>query len=133
MPWAAPVTMATLFSKRFTFPSLSLRLDRLDDRSGRFGDRLGLQVLLETGHTHLAADPGLLVATERSVRAEPDTTVHGEGAGTDPRRHCLRALERARVDRPGQPVRRVVGDPDRVVVAVVRDDDKHRPEDLLLG
>src|SRR4051794_38630273 len=127
MPWAAPVTMATLSLKRMLCPSL-VRWSI----SGGLGDRLGLQVLLEPGDTHLPADAGLLVAAERGVGAEPDPAVDGERAGTDPPGHRLRALQRAGVDRAGEPVRRVVGDPDGVVVAVVRDHDEHRAEDLLL-
>src|SRR3954452_10619852 len=103
MPWAAPVTIATLPSNRI---------------SDAFRDQLGLEVLLEALDAHLPADAGLLVPAERSVRAEPDTAVDGEGAGADPVRHGTRSLERAAVHRAGQPVRRLVGDPDRVVVAV---------------
>ena len=39
-------------------------------RHGGLRDRLGLEVLLEAGHAHLAADAALLVAAERRVGAE---------------------------------------------------------------
>src|SRR5690242_2081350 len=117
MPWAAPVTIATLFSNLI---------------SDTFRDQLRLEVLLEPGDTHLATDARLLVAAERRVRAEPDTAVDREGPGADPVRDRPSPLQRAAVDRAGEPVGRLVGDPDRVVVAVVRDHHQDRSEDLLL-
>src|SRR5690349_13947789 len=121
MPWAAPVTTTTLSWKR-----MLLLL-------GRLGHGLGLEVLLEPGNAHLAAEARLLVPAERGVRAEPDAPVHRHGPGADPLGHGLRPLEVPGVDRPGEPVVGVVGDADGVVVTVVRDDDEHGPEDLLLG
>src|SRR3954451_19728211 len=78
MPCAAPVTTTTLFSKRML---ISL-CGRCWSRGLRHG--LGLEVLLEAGHTHLPTDAGLLVAAERGVRAEPDPAVDCDGAGADP-------------------------------------------------
>ena len=57
---------------------------------------LGLEVLLETCDAHLAADAGLLVAAERHVGGEPDTTVDAERAGTDPRGDARRRSGRRR-------------------------------------
>ena len=50
------------------------------------GNGFGFQVLLETGHAHLAADAGLLVAAERHVGRVPDAAVDVDRAGADPRR-----------------------------------------------
>src|ERR1700757_47838 len=94
-------------------------------------ERLGFQELLQPGHSHLPADAALLVPAERGVGAEVIAAVDAEGAGPDPAGHPERAVLAAEHG-TGQPVDRVVGDPHRVVVIVVSDDDKHRPEDLLL-
>src|SRR5947209_10019981 len=109
MPPAAPVTMATLPSNR---PMIIPPLCRL-------GDELGFQVFLETGQTHLAADSGLLVAAERRVDRVPDAAVDPDRAGPDPAGHRPGPGQVAAVHGAGQPVRRVVGDPHRVVVPVV--------------
>src|SRR6187399_3239234 len=111
MPCAAPVTMATLPSKR----PMKAPLRGL-------GDDLGLQVLLESGDTQLPADPGLLVAAEGRVGGIPDRAVDAERAGADPPGHGTRAVEVGAVDGTGEPVGGVVGDAHRVVVTVVRDD-----------
>src|ERR1700759_783922 len=57
MPPPDPVTMATLFSNLTLWAPLVNRC-----RNG-----FGFQVLLETGQTHFAAVPGLLVAAEWRV------------------------------------------------------------------
>src|SRR6476620_2128445 len=106
MPWAAPVTMATLFS---TLIALAPCGD---------GDGLDLGVLLEAGHTHLAADPGLLEPAERDVGAVPETAVHTDGAGAQPGGDRLRLLDVGAVDRTRQPVVAVVGDLHRLVLVV---------------
>ena len=57
---------------------------RPDKGSGqRSGDRLGLEVLLETFEAVLSADATCLVAAERRLGAVPDTAVDGHGAGAD--------------------------------------------------
>src|ERR1700679_3370762 len=94
---------------------------------------LALEEFLEAGGAHPAADAGLLVAAERDVGAEPHPAVDADRAGSDPPGDAEGALVVGAVDRAGQAVDRVVGDPDRVVVAVVVDDHQHRAERLLLG
>src|SRR5690606_8648010 len=136
MPCAAPVTIATLPSNLMPRPpcldsSSRTSCAAVPPVSRALRDRLGLQVLLEPGHAHLAADAGLLVAPERDVRPVPDATVHADGPGAQPPRDGPRPLGVAAVHRARQPVRRVVGDADRVVVAVVRHDHQYRAEDLL--
>ena len=56
--------------------------------------------------------------------------VHRHHARADPPGHGHGPLEGARVDRTGQPVTTLVGDPDRVVVILKRNHDQHRSEDL---
>src|SRR5688572_20415917 len=91
---------------------------------------LGLEELLETVVAPLAAVARLLVAAER--RAEVGRCpVDADLAGADPRRDAARALEVARRHVAGEAVRRVVGDPDRIVLVVVGQDREHGPEDLL--
>ena len=63
-----------------------------EDSGNRFGHRPLLQVLLEAGHTHLAADPGLLEATEGHVGAVPEATVDRHGARPDAAGHPQHAL-----------------------------------------
>src|SRR5262249_31794368 len=46
--------------------------------------------------------------------------------------HAFGAFRIARPDAAGQPVDGVIGDPYRVVFVLVRDDRKHRAEDLFL-
>src|SRR5699024_1931613 len=68
---------------------------------------------------------------EGHVTPVPDATVDSQGSGTDPFGHTSRAIRGSTVDGPGQAVRRVVGDTDGIIVAVVCDDDEHRTENLL--
>ena len=123
MPCAAPVT---------TRPCPRTSCSCPDAHAGS-AIGLGLEVLLEAGHAHLPADAGLLVAAERRVGAEPDAAVDarwcrcGSGAAT--------AWARSRSPEstePERPYGESLAMPDRVVVAVVRDHDEHRAEDLLL-
>src|SRR3546814_15544010 len=110
------------------FPYTTLfRSPSVDSR----GDRLGLEVFLETGHTHLPAEAGLLVATERRVGAEPLAAVDADGSRTDPPCHRPGPRRVLGVDRAGEAVRRVVGYPDRVVVPVMGNHAEHRADDLL--
>src|SRR3954447_20051867 len=88
--------------------------------------------LLEPELAELAAVPRLLVSAERGERVER-RAVHLNLAGADPPCHAPGALFVARPDAAGQAVDRVVGDPHGVVLVVVRHQDEHGPEDLLLG
>jgi len=103
---------------------------KLPDRDRQ---RLGLEELLEPRLAHLPADAGLLEPAEGHVGTEPGAAVDADGAGPDPARDREGTVAVAAEHRARQAVDRVVGDPHRVVVAVVRDDHQHRPEDLLLG
>src|SRR5688500_2152561 len=70
---SASLTPASLMRPRLPLPATEL----LECGSGDgFGHRLLLEVLLEAGHTHLAAEPRLLVAAERHVGAVPEAAVH---------------------------------------------------------
>ena len=100
-------------------------------RGRQRGNRFGLEVFLEAGEPHLPADAGLLVSPEGHVRRVPDPAVDVDGADPHPRGDTGGALLVRREDRPGQPVRGIVGDPHRVVITVVGDHREHRTEDLL--
>src|SRR5579871_4969100 len=80
--------------------------------------RLGLEVLLETELAQLPPVPGLLVAAEggEGVEAAP-VDVHL--AGPDAPGDALGPLGIGGPHRAGQPVNRVVGDLDRLVLGVV--------------
>ena len=100
---------------------------------GRQGDRLHLEEALQTLGAELAPDAGLLVAAERRREVDGHRRVQHVGAGAHPARHPEPAVVVTRPHRAAQPVVGVVGDVDRIVVAVVGDDDEDGPEDLLLG
>src|SRR5277367_6984292 len=99
----------------------------------RCGNGLDLQVLFETGETHLAADAGLLVPTEGRVRGVPDAAVDVDGAYPHSRRELGSSLRISTEHGARQPIWRVVGDTKGVGVTVMGDHGKHRPEDLLAG
>src|ERR1700734_338566 len=125
MPPPDPVTMATLFSNLTVFLS-GLRLDRC--RNG-----FDLQVLFETGETHLAPVAGLLVPTEGRVRGVPDAAVDVYGAHPHSRRELGSSLRVSTEHGARQPIWRIVGDTKGVGVTVVGDHGEYRPEDLLAG
>src|ERR1700735_533281 len=125
MPPPDPVTMATLFSNLTVFLS-GLRLDRC--RNG-----FDLQVLFETGETHLAPVAGLLVPTEGCVRGVPDAAVDVDGAHPHTRGELGGSLWVGTEHAARQPIWRVVGDTQGIGVTVVGDHGEHRPEDLFAG
>src|SRR6266849_7199006 len=92
--------------------------------------RLGLEEFLQTELAQLAAAAGLLEAAEGSQRIEA-AAVHVHLAGAEAAGDALGASGVAGPDAAGQAVHRVVGDADRVVVVLVRQDRQHRTEDLL--
>src|SRR5690348_12247174 len=95
-------------------------------------DGLELLVGADRGRAEFAADAARLDTAERCRRVG-DVLVDPDGAGADPPGHVLAVLGVRGPDRAAEPVVRVVGDADRVVLAVVGDHGKHRAEDLLLG
>ena len=118
MPLAAPVTMQTLPSSRPISPR-------------RVVDRLGLGVGVERVRPELAAVAGLLEAAERRRHAHRGVRVDREHAGLDRARDPQRLGAVARPDRAGEPVDRVVGELDRLLLVAERDHHGDRPEDLL--
>src|SRR4029453_17032087 len=100
-------------------------------RARRQMDRLRLEVGAQTFGTQLAAEAGLLEAAERRGELHPEA-VHAVVPGAHAPRRGEAALGVGAPGRAREPVVRVVGDPNRLaVVAVVRDQRHHRPEDLL--
>src|SRR3954453_2511825 len=83
--------------------------------------RLDPQVLLDGQVAQLAAVAGLLEAAERRERVE-GRAVDLDLPGADAPRDALGALRVARPHAAGQPVDRVVGDLDRLLLGVVGDD-----------
>src|SRR5262249_12304069 len=98
--------------------------------SGLPGDLLDLGVLLHPEPTALAPDPALLEAPERRVE-EVDAVVDPDDARPDALRQRERAHRVPAVDGAAEPVGRVVGDPDRLLLVPEGDHRDDRPEDLL--
>src|SRR6187549_3524406 len=100
---------------------------------GRDVDAVGLDlgVLLEALDAVLATDAARLVAAERGVGAVGDAAVDADGAGAELTTDRERTLLVAGGDVAAETVLVVVGEADRVVVTVERDDDQHGAEDLL--
>ena len=78
-----------------------------------------------------AAQPALLEAAERRIAW--DATVYGDLPGADAARDGDRAVDVGTPHRAGQPVLRVVGDRDRLVVVPVAKNRQHRSEHFFLG
>src|SRR3984957_13334346 len=100
--------------------------------TGRLRERLALEELVEAGFAHLPADARLLVAAEGRVGRVVNATVDAHRPRPDPTgdrepTFAITAQHRAR-----EPEDRVVRDPDRVVVTVVRQHHEHRAEELVL-
>src|SRR5262245_30249439 len=99
--------------------------------------RLGEEDVLHLGvqahrmHAHLAADPAALVASERRLGVDAVRGVHADDTRADPFRHPDRPAEVPGPDRAREAVLRLVGEPDRLVLGVERDQAHDRPEDLL--
>src|SRR5690349_14091555 len=100
---------------------------------GRDVDAVGLDlgVLLEALDAVLATDPTGLVTAEGSVGTVRHPAVDADRAGAELTTDRERSLLVARVDVAAETVLVVVGEADRFVVAVERDDDEHGAEDLL--
>src|SRR5207247_485212 len=81
--------------------------------------------------SELAADPALLVATERVVAADHVPVVDPHGPRLDLRRDLERTLVVGAPHARRQPVLGVVGDPDRLVTRGVLQHADNRAEDLL--
>ncbi|EAQ00328.1 carR [Janibacter sp. HTCC2649] len=93
---------------------------------------LGLLVVVEHHLVVLAADAGLLVATERGVRGVLVVAVDPDASRFDPTTHPVCRVRVSRPDAGSQPVEGVVGDPQGVVAVGELRDRQDGPEDLLL-
>src|ERR1700739_1180086 len=100
---------------------------------GRVTDALDFGVLVEPGHTVLAAEPAGLIATERGIRAVGRGAVEADKSGPQPLCHRHRVLDRSRHHIARKPIHAVIGNADRVFLVVVRNHDENGAEDLLLG
>src|SRR4051794_12257021 len=115
--------------------SVTLSVDRRTRRHAAGFQRLGQlfggvdclrrQELDEALWTMLLADAGRLHPAARRARTGA-VQVHARRTGAHARRHLKPALEVLGEDRARQPVLGVVGDGDRFVHGVVRDDSDHR-------
>src|SRR3954447_22050086 len=90
------------------------------------------QVRVQPVQAALAAEPGLLVATERARRVEAVERVRPDDAGAQALRHPEDARALFRPDAGAEAVRRAVGLLDRLVRGAEGEDAEDRPEDLLL-
>src|SRR5437764_120840 len=84
----------------------------LDGVSGRYGDRLQRVVALMALGASFTTQTGPLDASERSAAAALRGVIDGQGAALDLRRDRDPAIDVGGVDRPAEPVLRVVGDGD---------------------
>src|SRR4051794_8497703 len=123
MPPPAPVITHTLPSSLPAMVSAFRRDEHV----------LDVRVAVERSHAQLAAEPRLLHAAERRVRADRAVRVDREHARGDAARHAQRPRAVARPDRPGKAVRRVVRDPNRVPLVGERDHGCDGAEHLLTG
>src|SRR2546428_3569152 len=119
IPPAAPVITATLPS------SLPMSRDLRGEEH-----RLDLRVALECVHAELAAEARLLEAAEGGRDAHRRVRVDREDAGLERAGDAEGAAAVPRPDRPGEPVGRVVRDPDGLLLVVEGDDGGDRAEHL---
>src|SRR5712692_3890057 len=120
IPPAAPVITATLLS------SLPMSRDLRGEEH-----RLDLRVALERVHAELAAEARLLEAAEGSRDAHRGVRVDREDAGLQRAGDAEGAAAVPRPDRAGEPVWRVVRDPDGLLLVLEGDDGGDRTEHLL--
>src|ERR1700736_5025005 len=95
-------------------------------------DVLDCRVELQRVHTQLAADAAALVAAEGRLLMDASAAVDAEHPGLDAPGDPQRAPDVARPDRPEKPVRRVVHEPQDLVLVGEGDDGQHRSENFLL-
>ena len=98
-----------------------------------FGERLDLEVFLETRDAHLATQTGLFVPTKRYVGPVPNTAVNRHGSGADTTGDGLGMFGIIGEDRSRQSVDGIVGDGHGVIIVVVCNGHENWTEDLLLG
>src|SRR5207249_4867176 len=92
---------------------------------------LQLRVVMEGLESLLAPDAALLVAAEGGLDAARHPLVHVDLPGLEAGGHAMGAGQVARPDTGGEPVGRVVGGPDRVVLVGERHHGHDRAKDLL--
>src|SRR3954451_2628018 len=95
-------------------------------------DALRLQELVHGLDAVLASEAARLDAAERRVERERPVDVDPDGAGLQPARHPVRALELVRPDACGEPVGRPVRERHDLVLVVEREHAENGAEDLLL-
>src|SRR5205085_3009658 len=98
--------------------------------SGVAEDRLRLEEFVERMVAPFAPVARLLIAPERRHEVEL-CRVQIHLPRPKPHRHLPRMVRVRRMDVSGQPVWRVVGDLDRLLLVLIADDRHHRPEYLL--
>src|SRR6476660_9467355 len=94
-------------------------------------DVLGLAVLVEAAGPELATDPRLLEAAPLGLRQVGVVVVDPDRPVAEPGGDPLGATRVGRPDRAGQPVGRVVGELDRLLLGREALDREDRTEDLL--
>src|SRR5919106_1872644 len=143
MPRPAPVTTATrscnspISRPRPSSPSVqpihaaAVPVDGIGIRSD--GHRANVGELVERLPPALAAGAAVAHATPRRCGIQPVMIVDPHDAVLQPAGHPVGAGDVAGPYRRAEPVRRVVGQRDGLVLVVERDDDQNRAEDLLAG
>jgi hypothetical protein len=89
--------------------------------------------VIERRGTQLAPDAAPLDAAERHLQVDAPARIDRDHAGLDRPHYAERTGEVARPERPREAVDRVVGQPDRLLFGVERQDGGDRSEDLLAG
>src|SRR5664279_1168765 len=100
---------------------------------GGHEDVLHVTVRSQGLEPELASEPGLLHPPEAGLNPHRAVGIDRQVAGLDGPGHTQGASPVPRPDGARQPVGRVVGEPDGLLLVLEGDDGHHRPEDLLPG
>src|ERR1700726_3314968 len=111
----------------------SLPLTKVFFLTRRDEHALPLAVMIEGGKAQLAPDATSLDAAERHLQVDAPTRVDRDHPRLDGTRHAQGPREVPRPEGAGEAIRRAVGQPDGLLLAVERQDGDDRTEDLLLG
>src|SRR5690606_16837102 len=103
------------------------------DRSKLHGIILRLEKLLDAGHTALATDATLLDPAKGSGWIRHKAAVYAEHAGIDLPADAHRPLEVLAIDIGSQPVLRIIGESNGILLGFEAVDSRHRAEDFLTG
>ena len=96
-------------------------------------DLLCLKILLNTPGAEFAPEPGLFVPTPRSLHVSGLHMIYPHDSGPERFDHAKSFEDVPRPHCRGQPIRRVISDPDRFCLIAKRNDCRDRAKDLFTG